>query len=51
MTYVFINKENPNRIKMIDADNMVEAKEKLIERLELAGSKECSSGYEFGYFL
>ena len=51
MTYVFINKENPNRIKMINANNMVEAKENLVERLELAVSKECASDYEFGYFL
>ena len=51
MTYVFINKENPNRIKMIDAGNMVEAKENLIERLELAGNSEYASDYEFGYFI
>jgi len=33
MTYVFRHKTEENRIKMIDAGNMVEAKEKLSKRL------------------
>lgn len=45
MTYVFINKRNPHRIKMIEARCSREAKIKLAERL----GSETNSGSVFDY--
>ena len=51
MTHVFINKENPRRIKMIKANSMDKAFEKLNERLIQNHTGELKTDYEFGYFI
>lgn len=48
-TYVFINKQNPNRIKMIDATTPLEAYFGLIARLENEPESGEGRDYRFGY--
>jgi len=51
MTHVFINKEYPIRIKMIEADNIEEAFLKLARRLGLEKKSGFTSDYLFGYYI
>lgn len=49
MMYVFVNKENPRRIKMIDATNLSDAKIKLARRMVNDYKSGLVSDYVFGY--
>lgn len=51
MTHVFINIENPKRIKMINARNMSEANNKLAERLGSEYNSGVLEDYVFGYYI
>lgn len=51
MTYVFINIENPKRIKMIQALNKVEAYLLLAKRLNNEPNSGLVHDYNFGYYL
>jgi|GEM_PF-5126766 len=50
-TYVFINRTNPQRIKMIQARGDVQAYNKLDERLNRENISGVISDYCFGYFM
>ena len=51
MTYVFINIENPRRIKMIEAYSLPSAINKLIDRLKNEHKSGDATDYEFGYCM
>lgn len=50
-TYVFINIENPNRIKMVEALNMRHARICLEARLLHEINSGLASDYDFGYHM
>lgn len=49
IAYVFINKENPRRIKMIPALSYGEACKKLEERLDSENKRGTPDDYYYGY--
>ena len=51
MTYVFINQENPYRIKMIEALGMAHALLRLEKRLVLDINSGLPCDYKFGYLI
>lgn len=51
MTHVFINKENPKKIKMIEAVDKTKAYIKLAERLRTEPNSGLASDYVFGYYF
>lgn len=51
MTHVFISKDFPNRIKMIEAKNMENAYKNLYRRLLKEPKSGLPSDYKFGYYI
>lgn len=51
MIHVFINKYNPQKIKMIEANSMDRAYENLEKRLAKEFNSGLPSHYQFGYYL
>jgi len=51
ITHVFINKEKPHKIKMIDAVSMDKAIHNLAKRLREEFNSGTLSDYIFGYYI
>lgn len=51
MIHVFVHKENPLKIKMIEANSMERAHENLEKRLLKEYNSGIPTDYKFGYYL
>lgn len=51
MIHVFVHKENPSKIKMIEANSMERAHENLEKRLLKEYNSGIPTDYKFGYYL